>query len=236
MVIFTRTRLLIFLIVLFFIAIAIFATIDIFKINLYSNYIDKNVYRIYDFYLIFLTILSLGLTSLIAYIAWNQLSGINKVANADFLLRIDDRLSSSLVVKAKIVIHEIYRETKIDCPHTKCTCNQCKDEHIQRIRAKIKSLGRDIRSAKEFAYLKNFLDFLETVGYFAHSGYITVEQVNSLMGDTVEYHYEIFKDWIEYRKRRDDDRAYSELRWLVEEINPRKYRSVSSHQAETTSI
>lgn len=50
------------------------------------------------------------------------------------------------------------------------------------MREKIKNIGRDIQSAKKFLYLKNFLEFLETIRYCTYQKYITEDQAKNLLG------------------------------------------------------
>jgi hypothetical protein len=51
------------------------------------------------------------LTGVLAFVAWWQLSHIRDVGQHDFLLRIDERLSSDQIVKARTIIHQLSFET-----------------------------------------------------------------------------------------------------------------------------
>jgi len=54
------------------------------------------------------------LTAVIITVAWHQISGLNKTAKADFLLRIECRYGSPEIVKARGIIHRLWRNCKAE--------------------------------------------------------------------------------------------------------------------------
>lgn len=179
-----------------FLIFSILLFLNVFKVFNFINFINKDY-------------LGALLTTVLIMVAWTQLVGIKKIGQADFLLRLDTRSGSSTIIKAKCIFHKIYLETK--------SPDICKDVHIKKIQEKLKDLGLNKESAKEFTYLLNFLDYLETVAYFANNKHVSHSEVNNLLGGTIEYYYKVFSAWIHYRRNKyKDESYYQELQTFVE--------------------
>lgn len=183
--------------------------LNFFDISFFKNDIDKgHISQLYDASLIILTILLL-------FVAWIQLKGIKDIGRADFLLRLDNRFGNKSIIKARYIFHKIYLETK--------DVDICEDVHIKKIQEKIKEIGQDVNRTKDFAYLLNFLDYLETVAYFSNRGHVMPEDVNNLLGGTIGYYYKVFSAWISYRRNKyKDDCYYRELQNFVEKNHEKK--------------
>lgn len=144
------------------------------------------------------------LTIALVTIAWIQLSALNKITKSDFLLRITERYGSPELLEARRIIQEFYIETKEE----KITYN----DHIDKIANKIKELGKANGNyeTKNFIYLINFLDFLETVAFFysEDQNEITQNQVHDLLQHSLVYYFKVFKPWIYYRRLKFNDPEY----------------------------
>lgn len=185
-----------------------------------KNEHESNIVRVNAAFLIILTFI-------LVCIAWIQLGGLNKTGRADFLFRIDYRFGSKSIIMARTIIHKIYNETDINCEHAKNYCDSCQKSHLFRISQNIGKMEKDNNSATEFMYLQNFLNFLETIGYFAHKNHVSPREVNELMGGTYLYHFDVFKSLISSRREREgNDFAYCEFEWLSKEI--KRYLNESS--------
>lgn len=154
------------------------------------------------------------LTFILVIVAWTQLAGIKRISKADFLLRLDGRLSSSEIIKARAIIQRLYSLTK--------SSGNCEDTHIDKIADQIKDMGQNPMDSLEFTYLLNFLDFLETISYYCNRNYISLDDLDDLLGNTMVYYYKVFKKWIYYRKGKYNDNFYKELETVIENIEKRR--------------
>lgn len=152
------------------------------------------------------------LTLIIVCAGWMQLKNLNQTTTSDFLLRIDERYGSPEILKARVIIHELY-------------CLTYQDEidiniHINKIAKKILTMKNKVDSSTNFIYLYNFLNFLETIAYFANNNYISNVDVDELLGGSLKYYYLVFKLLIEdKRKKYQSDYYYCELETLAKRIH-----------------
>jgi hypothetical protein len=163
------------------------------------------------------------LTFILIIVAWRQLSSLNKTGTADFLLRIDERFASKQIIEARIYIQELYIKFRPNCTHSErgAVCDTCHVGHMQAIRDGIKSIRHNITFSKTFVQLRNLLELFETIGYFSKKGYIDYNEINELVGGTIEFHYEVFRDWIHYLQDTKHPTNFNEFEGLVYKINPR---------------
>ena len=166
----------------------------------YTNLYDDKNHDIIELHAAVLIILTFSLIC----VAWIQLRGINKTSKGDFLLRIDDRYGSLEIIKARIIINRLYYKTRAK--------DISSESHIKKIAEEIKKLGEnedcEEKKNEDFIYLLNFLDFLETVAYFSNKDYISQKDINELLGNSLNYYYKVFKQWICYRRCKYDDKTY----------------------------
>lgn len=176
--------------------------------------IPDNIIRVHAASIIILTII-------LICVGWLQLGNLNRTSKADFLLKIDSRYGSPEIVKARAVIQRLYREASPpnkDVPYEVCV--QKIADSIDKIRNR-----KDKNSCEEFSYLINLLDFLEIIAYFSRKNYISVKDIDELIGNSILFYFKIYKQWIYYRRRKYGNRTfYCEFEELVEKIE--------SHQAK----
>lgn len=173
----------------------------------------------------FHSIMIIFLTLALVWVAWIQLGSLNKTGKSDFLMRIDDRYGSEPIIKARAIIHRLYLSTKNDG-------EEISDEiHLKRMAGEIKKIGQgkdssensSKGSSEDFLYLLNFLDFLETIAYFANRNDISKNDVNELLGGSLTYYYKVFEPWIYYRRGKYKDSSYYfQLEKLVKKIEREK--------------
>jgi len=159
---------------------------------------DDNITRIHHSIVLLLTF---GLTA----VAWHQLSSLNKISRGDFLLRLDNHYTSREIIKARAIIQRL-------------SCSHREEDHEQQkknIQKKIKKMGRDESNAEDFTYLLNFLDFLETMAYFANENYISTERLADLAGHSIGEYYDLFEDLIKDRRKNNENDSYCELEKFV---------------------
>lgn len=152
------------------------------------------------------------LTLLLVWVAWIQLYSLNNINKADFLLRIDDRFGSDQIIKARTIIHKFYCESRSE--------EICQETHIKKISERIKEIGTNSEKADDFVCLLNFLDFLETISYFANNNYLSKRDVQELIAESLTFYYKVFEPWIYYRRQKySNDNFYREVENLVKDIN-----------------
>jgi hypothetical protein len=139
------------------------------------------------------------LTLFLVLIAWVQLAGLNKIAKADFLLRIDDRYGSTDIINARKIIHRIYISFGGDID---------KVERDLLLSEAILNLYWDRDSVNDFIELLNFLDFLETISYFANQDHISKDEINELIGGSIGYFYHMYRPLIQFIRREYQDQSY----------------------------
>ncbi len=152
------------------------------------------------------------LTLIIVCAGWMQFKNLNETSKGDFLLRIDERFGSPEILKARIIIHEFY-----------CLTNKEDIDlniHILRISEMILGTKNKIESSEKFIYLYNFLNFLETIAYFTNNNFISLEDINELLGGSLKYYYLTFQLLIEDRRTKyRSEYYYCELQTLAEKIH-----------------
>ncbi|HIF0138890.1 TPA: DUF4760 domain-containing protein [Legionella anisa] len=151
------------------------------------------------------------LTIIIFCAGWIQFKDLNKTSKGDFLLRIDEKYGQPENIKARTIIHEFYCLTRSE--HIDVT------NHVRKISIMVKDTKYKIEEAEKFVCLLNFLDFLETISYFANHSYISEKEVNELIGCSLKYYFCVFDDLIrERRQKYNSNHYYSELETLAKKI------------------
>ncbi len=166
-----------------------------------SNYLEINA--------LFLIVL----TAILILVAYTQLSSLNKTAKADFLMRLDQRYGSIEIIRARQIIHRFYRKTKDNNPHAPEVV------HWNEVGKEIDLLSRapDFQSQREYVYLLNLLDFLETMAFYANHDYIEPTELDDLMGISIRFFHTIFKPRIDDRKGKYGEKDfYKEFEILAE--------------------
>lgn len=184
-----------------FALIGIFLAVGLLILELYtktfffhSKYHDHEIVNIYNIEIIILT-------ALVVAIAYIQLNAIHKTSEAnkdinksEFLLRIDERLGKTNILKARKVIHEIFVEE-----YRKKDSSVTYEIALNRVADKIVEMSKE--KAEDFIYLYNLLEFLETIGYFYHRDKVTKPEVKELFGESITFYAAVFKLYIESRQK-----------------------------------
>lgn len=150
-------------------------------------------------------ILVFSISLALVIIAYIKIDEANRQARLNYLLRVDDRWASSEIILAREVIHLLYLDTYKIPPENKT----CKERRFI-IGQGIKCLNFNRDKVKEFISLLNFLDFLETIGYIYFAKGITLIEIRELLGNSIVFYYEIFEDFIEFRRTETNDKKFYE--------------------------
>lgn len=161
-------------------------------------------------------ILIIILTFFTVLIACLSLPGLSKTLKSDYLLNIDARWNSKPIIKARQIIHRIFVEThelsKEDVLHRALIGNKIIDMR----------LSTDANEQSDFVYLQNMLDFLETIGYLNHSGDLSIEEVDELLGYSMIKFFEIYKPYILDRRSRRRNEMYAHFERLYIKLLQKK--------------
>ena len=113
-------------------------------------------------------------------------------------LRIDERWSSTEIIKAREVLHEFYLSAKeVNLQLTQHDLNFVIGQQI----LLISKINKPSEISK-FISLLNFLDFLETIGYIYYTGSLEAKDIQELSGNSIMYFYKIFEAYVLYRREK----------------------------------
>jgi hypothetical protein len=144
------------------------------------------------------------LTFFIALIAWSQLAKVRHSINSDYLLRIIQNYSSEEVINARHVIHRLHvkakNQVKLDNPSfDNNLINIATWESVANMILEIKN-SDEKNDMRDFSYLLSFIDFLETISYFANQGKIDKNELNNMIGHSLNFYFKIFNLFIKSRR------------------------------------
>ncbi|MGL6028741.1 MAG: DUF4760 domain-containing protein, partial [Legionella sp.] len=95
--------------------------------------------------------------------------------------------------------------------------------HVKKISLMVKDSKYNIEKSEQFVYLLNFLDFLETISFFANHDYISEIEINELIGCSLKYYFCVYEDLIQERRRKyGTSQYYNELETLAKKIQRSK--------------
>jgi hypothetical protein len=180
---------------------------------IFYNYSDLNdkekLLEVHLPYYILALIVSIALV-LIAYFKSKEAI---KQSKTNYLLKLDERWGSREIIRAREVIHRLYLKAK-------GANKKYSNEKIKGVVANsIMNLHEDKEHIADFISLLNFLDFLETIGYMHSEQAIKTEEVKELMGNSLVYFFDIFKIYIDYRRKEKDPSFYCYIEKLYLEIS-----------------
>jgi len=120
-------------------------------------------------------------------------SKISENTQAEFLLKIDERWTSSEILKAREIIHGLYLTVYKDEQGRK----KPMEEVYEILGQKIKGMAENQQEKSDFIYMLNFLDFMETIGYLCEKNHITWNSLDALCGESLVFnYYKIFAPYI----------------------------------------
>lgn len=172
--------------------------------------------NIIDEYTLWYYICLVAITAALAFIAWIQFRRLIGKLQADYLLEVDKRWHSTRIIKARVVIHTLFLQSKKHIRKHKSSPAILRGWLGEKIIKLSESQNKS--KLKNFVYLLNFLDFMESVGYFYSRKYLTKKQVEELFGISLKFNYEIFKPYIEHRRKYENSDFYKEFENLYHDL------------------
>lgn len=158
---------------------------------------------------------AIGLTFILVLCAWIQLQGLRRLERSKFLLQIAEQYSSQQIIKARQIIHKLYRNSKknhpeyIELDHRKAMAKEIV----------ILSNGDAGENIEDYVYLLSMLDFLESVAYMANKDGSKSKDLEEMLGNSISFYFEIFKSKIEDRRTKyKNNTYYSEFEKLNDKI------------------
>jgi hypothetical protein len=152
-------------------------------------------------------------TVILAFMAWSQLESLQRQNKGNFLLHIDERWGNPEIIKARVLIHELYRGIYANNP------NRPTDWKHKAIGQEIITLSEDASKKEDFIYILNFLDFMETIGYIAVHDHVSYKELDALCGESLIFNYRIFKHYIVHKRTKHDNKEfYKNFETLYEQL------------------
>lgn len=155
------------------------------------------------------------LTVGIIAVAWYQLTRLNKISKADFLLNLDRRYCSGKILEARRILVEL--------GYSRYNCSHDFHEEMEKIvknRGNSKDRGNSQarkEASKKYILLLNLLDFLEAISYYKDKNYLLERDFNELFGKGILPSYRrAFRTWLSIFRDEEPNR-YSCLIKLTNE-------------------
>lgn len=196
-----------------FVVIVAIAIIALFADMFFDLFNQKRTDNSMEKLYFFATVL---VTCLVAWIAYNQLHGINQTAKHDFMFRILKLYQSREILKARTIIHEAHLAA--------VTRDGMTEEEIRNlISQKLLDIKKDkvSTSAEKFVYINNLLELMEDLSYYANNDLINKDNVTGLKSGSILYFHDVLKGLIQDRRKHDSD-YYSEFDSLVKYLKAKK--------------
>lgn len=172
--------------------------------DFFSSIAESNIHEIEVWYYV-------GTVCVTYLIVITQLSSLNKTNQSEFLLRIDERWSSESILIARMYFHTLLLELRAK--------NNNVDPDISIIGYKLIEMSRDETKVKEYIYLKNLLEFFETIGFLYAQERINTKEADELIGNSILYFYKAYEPYIIHqRKNKNDNNLYYELENLYKNM------------------
>lgn len=140
-------------------------------------------------------------TVALAVIAYFEFSRSNELTSNEFLLFTSKKWNSEEIIKARQILHEIF----IDAYRDKHGEKKCElSIALFHVSEKILQMSRKKDDdGKNFIYLLNLLDYIETLSYFYSKDELTLADIQNTCGNNIIFFYESFKLFIEKRQSHD---------------------------------
>jgi len=156
-----------------------------------------------------------------ALVALRQLGTMSRQAWAEVLLTIDQRWEESKIPMSDIKADILKFESDVQAKYTAGGPSQ-----IELLATELEGLRTT--DLDRYRNLFRLVALLETIGYAARKGYVSIEDVEQLLGPSISEATRVFRLHIS-RTFKDDPRVYEHFRWLAEEVE-RRYRERAARE------
>lgn len=200
----------IWLVLLILLVMLAVAGMDYYYINLDLLNPHEKMGDLHDFFLIILTLA-------LVLIAWFQLDKLNQTAKAKLLLELEARFGSAQIVEARAILQRYAYEEGF----SEATPDAI-DKQIAHIADHILRVSVIESEAKTFAYLLNYLDFLEAASYLCRHNGVDSKYFEDLNSGSIPYLFKVYEPWIQKRRKKYNDvdnHYYGNLEWLARDLD-----------------
>jgi len=148
-------------------------------------------------------------TAILIWVAYSQLHKIREVSRSEFILHVNDRLSSSEIVSARVIIQELV-----------CKIGDESNENIAiKFSESMQEMSKDKDRAEAYTRINILLSFMETIACLCNKHPDLFDDVYELPGILIDKYYALFeKHIIDTRYRNKNDRYYCELSQFSENM------------------
>jgi hypothetical protein len=150
-----------------------------------------------------------------ALVALRQLGTMSRQAWAEVLLTIDERWEESKIPMSDIKADILKFASDVQAKYKAGGPSQ-----IELLATELEGLRTT--DLDRYRNLFRLVALLETMGYAARKGYVSIQDVEQLLGPSISEATRVFRLHIS-RTFKDDPRVYEHFRWLAEEVE-RRYR------------
>ncbi len=182
-------------------------------------------------------------TAVLALIAYFNLESLNQTNKNKQLLQIDQRWGNHEIIKARQIIHIIYRtvcdDLKYEDPKVKPSVNLY--ENVSPVIGKIiieLSVSEKLESRACFIYLLNYLDLMESLAYiYRDADSKDIEELEAFCGETLVFNYGVFHEYIKFRNKKHStkqDKYYTEFTNIMKKLKDTK--KIDQHKRDQTNI
>ncbi len=153
------------------------------------------------------------------WLAWYQLRGLARQTRATVLLTLDERWESAEVVALRQELEKLIRETAEEAKRRPATGRGLLTP-ADLFPDRLEKLRND--DPDTYSKLFRLCGFFETVAYVARAKYITVKDLDNLLGASISDTGKLFRNHIVRRQRETGIPGFLEhYIWLVDEIERR---------------
>jgi hypothetical protein len=195
-----RQGILVFIMVFVILFLIFLSPLIIWKIFNIQFILTDNAKPIADELTFLYYVLITTITAIIALFTYKQFNHFNENMKIDYLLKIDKRWGSREIIKARMVIHNLYLKAK-DRAQTPNITDEMLRLEIGKDIIQLSESRAGFEAEEAFVHLLNLLDFMETIGYFYSKRQLSEKDLIELFGDSIKFIFEVFKPYIYHRRK-----------------------------------
>ena len=172
--------------------------------------------------------LTAGITAAVGagliFIAWSQLSALQKTSKAALLEQLDRRWSTPPMTGARHKANQLIQE--VETAHKEEPLEQRKLSEAADFTGRLTKLREDVNTADDYLSLMEICSFFETVGFVAKKKYVNLQDIYELYGGSILLAGTLFDAYLESRRRAlreqgytvEAKKHYEYFSWLAKEV------------------
>ncbi|MFI5142264.1 MAG: hypothetical protein ACHQII_07905 [Bacteroidia bacterium] len=166
-------------------------------------------------------------TAVLAAIAYVNFKLFNTISGNSNLLQIDERWGSPEIIKARQIIHVLYRTAcdNVNYEERNPRVSLAETVYPEIAKAVVQmSVSTHPIIRDKFIYLLNYLEFMESLGFlYKDADAKKIAELEAFCGHTLVFNYGVFFSYIEYKNTKHNKKGYfNEFKNLVKSIKQEK--------------